>query len=453
MIHENAGGRPWGGAPDDAPLLLLIVTGRQCYREYLLRSISSRYRVHLLLGADPSWEQDYITGWTVLKDTQETIDAEEMSAAARKLAARGRVHGVLSWHEAHILQSAKVAATLGLPGGDPDMVMRCRDKHLTRESLDAAGVPQPRSILVADIGEALDAAEQIGYPVVLKPRALAASLGVVRVDTPEELSAQFAFARDTTVPGAWEYDLVVLVEECVTGPEISVDAAVHRGQVFPMCVARKEVGYPPYFEEVGHVVDAADPLLAEPEILQILQSTHTALGFDDGMTHTELKLTPAGPKIVEVNARLGGDMIPYLGLRASGIDPGLVAAAVACGQQPRVVSYRELVGAVRFFYVEQDDTTIGDVHFDDSGLPEAADLLVPLAAPGDIVSPPPKGSTFGRIAFATAVAKTAAECQDALEAAQRALTLLSSDDPRNTELESQIKVDSTELVAPTASAG
>ncbi|MEP6525730.1 MAG: ATP-grasp domain-containing protein [Nocardioidaceae bacterium] len=322
MIH----GRPSGGAPDDAPLLLLIVTGRQCYREYLLKSISSRYRVHLLLGADPTWEQDYITSWTVLKDMQETIDA----------------------------------------------------------------------------------AEQIGYPVVLKPRALAASLGVVRVDTPEELAAQFAFARDTTVPGAWEYDPVVLVEECLMGPEISVDAAVHRGQVFPMFAARKEVGYPPYFEEVGHVVDAADPLLAEPEILQILQSTHTALGFDDGMTHTELKLTPAGPKIVEVNARLGGDMIPYLGLRTSGIDPGLAAAAVACGQQPRIVADRELVGAVRVFYVEQDDTTIGDVHFDDSGLPEAADLLVPLAAPGDVVSPPPKGSTFGRIAFATAVARECA---------------------------------------------
>ena len=43
-------------------------------------------------------------------------------------------------------------------------------------------------------------------------------------------------------------------------------------------------------------MDAADPLLADPEILQILQRTHTALGFSDGMTHTELKLTPTGPQ-------------------------------------------------------------------------------------------------------------------------------------------------------------
>jgi len=265
-------------------------------------------------------------------------------------------------------------------------------------------------------------ADEIGYPVVLKPRAMAASLGVVRVDTPQQLAARFAFARDTTVPGAWRYD-VVLVEEYLAGPEISVDSAVHGGQVFPMFVARKEVGYPPYFEEVGHVVDAADPLLDDPEIAKVLQDTHAALGFTDGMTHAELKLTAAGPKIIEVNARLGGDLIPYLGLRASGIDPGLAAAAVACGRRPSVAAERKLVGAVRFCYVEQEDTTIAAIDIDEAALPEAVDRVVALAKPGDVVSPPPKGTLWGRVAFATAVAETAAECQHALDAAQAALTV------------------------------
>jgi hypothetical protein len=86
---------------------------------------------------------------------------------------------------------------------------------------------------------------------------------------------------------------------------------------------------------------------------------------------------------VEVNARLGGDLIPYLGLRATGIDPGLAAAAVACGRPPEFTAERRLVGAVRFFYVDHDDTTIEAVRFDDAGLPPAIDLTVPLAAPGD----------------------------------------------------------------------
>jgi biotin carboxylase len=406
------------------PLLVIIGTGGRDYREYLLASIGREYRVHLFVGTEPSWERGYIAGATVL-DMADTVDADNMIAAARQLATNEPVHGVLTWDEARILQAAKVAAALGLPGGDPDMVMRCRDKHLTRQALATAGVPQPRSILVTTVDEALTAAEEIGYPVVLKPRALAASLGVVRVDTPDELVAQFAFAHDTTVPGAWRYEVVVLVEEYVPGPEISVDAAVHDGQVFPMFVARKEIGYPPYFEEIGHVVDAADQLLVDPEIVQIVQDTHAALGFTNGVTHTEVKLTPTGPKIIEVNARLGGDLIPYLGLRATGIDPGLAAAAVACGQTPQLAADRKLVGAVRFFYVEQDDTTIDAIDIDDGGLPEAADRLVALAQTGDVMSPPPKGTLWGRIAFATAVAETAERCQAALDAARAALTVRS----------------------------
>src|SRR5262249_23655739 len=160
--------------------------------------------------------------WTVLSNMGETIDAAEMVTAARAVAAGQPIHGVLTWDEARILQGAKVAAALGLPGGDPEMVMRCRDKHLTRQALDAAGVPQARSVLVTNLDEALAAAGRIGYPVVLKPRALAASLGVVRVDNPDELLARYDFAHDTTVPGAWRYDVVVLVEEYLTGPEISV---------------------------------------------------------------------------------------------------------------------------------------------------------------------------------------------------------------------------------------
>lgn len=415
---------------DDRPLLLMVTTGMRSYREYLMESISTHYRVHLLLGAEPTWEQRYITGWTVLHKLADTIDSAEMCAAARELNARDPVAGVLTWDEARVLQTAEVAADLGLPGGDPQAAMRTRDKHLTREALDRAGVPQARSILVSALDEAIAAADAIGYPVVVKPRAMAASLGAVLVESVEELTAQFAFARDTTIPGAWTYDQNVLIEEYLRGPEISVDSAVHAGEVLPMFVARKQIGYPPYFEEVGHVVDAADPLITHPEFRRILQDTHDALGFTDGITHAEFKLTAAGPKVIEVNGRLGGDMIPYLGLRATGIDPGLAAAAVACGRRPEVTAGRSLIGAVRFCYVENDDTVIGEIRFDDTALPAAADLFVPLASPGDVKSPPPKGCAFGRIAYATAIAETARECEEALDAVQAALTVLPADPGR-----------------------
>jgi biotin carboxylase len=196
---------------------------------------------------------------------------------------------------------------------------------------------------------------------------------------------------------------------------------VHRGTVTPLFVARKAVGYPPYAEEVGHVVDANDPLLTDPALITALRRTHEALGVRDAWTHTEFMLTADGPHLIEVNGRLGGDLIPYLGMLATGVDPGHLAAATACGLEGPARPDRALVAGVRFFYVERDDTTIESIAFDERALPPAVDRAVTDALPGAVVSPPPKGTVWGRVAFATAVAGTPAQCSQALDAASAAL--------------------------------
>jgi hypothetical protein len=213
------------------------------------------------------------------------------------------------------------------------------------------------------------------------------------------------------------------VEECVEGEEISVDSVVRDGEVTALFIGRKVVGYPPYREEIGHYVDANDPLLFDPVLAKALQQTHSALGFADGWTHTEFMLTDSGPQLIEVNGRLGGDMIPYLGMLARGIDPGVVAAATACGLESDVSPTRSRVAGIRFFYVDREDTTIDSVVFDESGLPPSIDRAVPVAMAGAVVSPPPRGTVWGRIAYATAVGDSIGECQAALDAAGDALTV------------------------------
>lgn len=404
--------------PDERPLLLVIATGPQQYREYLLKSIHTRYRIHLLHIAAATWERPYIVGSTVLP----SFAVDVVLAAARAVADTQPVSGVMSWDEARIIPAARVAEEFGLPGSRAEAVWRCRDKHQGRRALADAGVPQPASVLVGDVDEALAAADKLGFPVVLKPRAAAAGYGVVLAGDAEQLRARFAFAREATVPEAPRYEMPVLVEEYVGGPEVSVDSAVYRGRVLPLFLARKETGYAPYFEEVGHYTSHADALLSDPDVLRVLEGAHAALGYTDGWTHAELKLTDSGPKVIEVNGRLGGDLIPYLGMRASGIDPGLVAAAIACGTDPApVVADRALVGGVRFFYPEYAQAVVESVTFEESALPDAVDRAVPLVAAGATVSPPPEGLVSGRVAFATAVAATERECRRALDEAQAAL--------------------------------
>ncbi|MZF84736.1 ATP-grasp domain-containing protein [Streptomyces sp. SID5643] len=404
----------------DKAHLLVITPGLRAYREYLLRSISREYRIHLVTTVPPTWERAHIDDCTVVADL---TDTEELVRAAVHAARKQPFDGVICWDETYIVQSARIAAALGLPG-DPEVIERCRDKHRTRVLLDAGDVPQPRHHLVSGLEEALEAADGIGYPVVLKPRALAGSFGVVKADSPSQLrrTIEFTDASGAMAPELPTYASNILVEEFARGPEISVDCVVHRGAVRPVCLARKELGFAPYFEETGHVVDPADPLWSDGALMDAVTRAHTALGFTDGVTHTEIRLTSDGPKLIEVNARIGGGMIPYLHLLGGGADLGLAAAAVACGRPPGLATAaRRRVCAIRFFYPEREDSVIEDVRFEDAGLPAQIVHCGPLAHQGEVKSPPPRGLMDGRVAYAIAADEDADACRAALEKAGTAL--------------------------------
>ena len=403
--------------------LLVVVSSLSRSREYFFRSVSPHYRLWLLQGGagrtdEVSWELPYLVGHTVV----DTLDADAMTAAVRAIP--GPVAGILSYDEARIAATAVVADRFGLPTSPPEAVLCCRDKWLTRQALAAAGVPQAASVAVASRDEAVAAAGRIGYPVVLKPRNLAASFGVSRADDEAGLLAAYERARAVSLPEAPErFDRDVLVEEFLAGPEISVDAVVVGGRVEPMVVAHKQTGFPPSFEETGHLVDAADPLLADPELLAVLAAAHAAVGYSTGTTHTELRRTAAGFKVIEINGRLGGDMIPLLGLLAGGPDPDVVAAAVACGQPPDTSRGSARVAGIRFYYPDED-VTVGTLELDEQLLPAQVYEAVLLTGPGERVLLPPRGSAWeSRLAHVIAVADTADELRGALEDAAKAIRL------------------------------
>ena len=399
------------------PLLLLVDSSWEDYRDYLLESIAREYRIWLLSSHEPSWELRSVVGSTLV----DTLDAEATLAAARRLAARTRIDGVYCYDEARILVAARVAELLGLPGGEPDVIYRCRDKRATREALSAAGVPQPGSIVARDAAEARAAAARLGFPLVLKPRALAASEGVIRVDSAAELDAAFGFARAKTLPEAPDFNDAVLVEEYVDGLEVSVDALCFRGRVTSVFVARKLLGFEPSFAEVGHLVDGADPLLRDPELTGVVAAALGAVGFRDGWAHVEVKLPAAGgPKVIEINGRQGGDLIPYLGLRATGIDPGLAGAAVACGREPDLRPRRSRVAGIRFCYPRQDGV-VERVAVDRAALPPQVDRVRVLARPGEELLLPPRSHLHARCAYCTAIAASVEECLEALDAAVAAV--------------------------------
>lgn len=400
--------------------VLLIGSGMRPYREYLMKGAGQAYPLWLVDHAPASWQRPYLAGSTVVEllDADRLVpDQPGLVAAAEELARRHRIAGVFTYDEILVMATSHIAERLGVPGFRPDSADRCRNKHRGRMTLAAAGLRQPRFELVHTAAEAARAAETLGYPVVVKPRGMAASIGVGRANSRTELQAAFVVAERLSHSGPPAYEGGALVEELVVGPEISVDGAVSGGDYRPFCLARKQVGFHPYFEETGHVVDGADPLLADRELRAVLVAAHRALGLRDGMTHTELRLTEHGPVVIEVNARLGGDLIPRLGQLATGVDPGRIAADVATGRPPRIEPTGSGSAAIRFVYPPEDCRVV------DATVPEpgAVTGLVEarvMASPGTRLRLPPRAH-LGRYAYLICTADDPAECEARLDAAAK----------------------------------
>jgi hypothetical protein len=132
-----------------------------------------------------------------------------------------------------------------------------------------------------------------------------------------------------------------------------------------------------------------------------------------------VRLTARGPLIIEVNGRLGGDLIPFLGKIATGIDPGDVLVDIATGQRPNIMPSRQTVAGIRFGYPERDCTVCS------IAVPTVAPGLVAAAAmvePGTELRLPP-GGYIARHSFVVCEADEAAACVDMLDAASALVDL------------------------------
>lgn len=267
--------------------------------------------------------------------TWDTHDVDALTAQVARLQPALRFDGVLTSCDYYLPTAAHLAAHLGLPGPAPEAVRSACRKDLTRRALQEAGVPGPRFAVCTDWPATAAAAREIGYPLVIKPVDLCAGMFVRRVDDEAELAAAHRALADFPVNARGQRRAPqVLVEELLTGPEVSVESVSFDGLTHVVGVTDKSVAGAPAFIETGHMFPAAlDPAAAEAAADTARQAI-AALGLDRVVAHTEIKLTPDGPRIVEVNPRPAGNRITELVRRVTGIDLAAVLGDLALGATP-----------------------------------------------------------------------------------------------------------------------
>ena len=296
----------------------------------------------VLLARDPA-RYPYVAADSIDARVVDTASVDAVRTAAGRLGSR--VAGITSSSEYFIGTASEAARGLGLPHPDPDAIRACRNKHTQRLRLAAAGVPGPAFAAARTPAAAVTAAERIGFPVVVKPVAGSGSIGTrLCVSAVEVHDAAVAVLAADPVALALPPQDAVLVEAKVTGAEFSVETL--DDQVIG--VIGKRLGPEPYFVEVGHDFPAPLDRAAHAAVAGTALEALHSLGLGWGAAHVELRNSADGPRLIEVNPRLAGGMIPRMIQEARGIDMIFHVVAKAAGRATAPRPSRSRAAAIRF---------------------------------------------------------------------------------------------------------
>jgi biotin carboxylase len=257
-------------------------------------------------------------------------DNEGIERLARSLMEEGGLGGIMTAGTDFSATAAWVAERLGLPGIPYETALDASDKERMRRRFKAAGVPSPEFVILDEIpSQEAGFSLPFSWPVVVKPVDNMGSRGCRRVDCFGELREALADALKFSRSGR------AIVEEYMEGPEFSVDALVYQGEISICGLADRHIFFPPYFIEMGHTM----PAELEPEkarvLLEVFKAGVRALGIDNGAAKGDIKLTPGGPMIGEIAARLsGGYMSGWTYPYASGVQPTRGAIQICLGKKP-----------------------------------------------------------------------------------------------------------------------
>ncbi|HUO80719.1 MAG TPA: hypothetical protein VMU00_11315 [Steroidobacteraceae bacterium] len=228
---------------------------------------------------------------------------EQRSVAELRAALGGRrIDRVESLWEPLMLLAARLREALGVPGLGVAATVPFRDKEAMKQTLDAAGIRTPRHVAAGSVAACWDAAERIGFPVILKPIAGAGSADTWRCDDADELRA--VLPRIAHVP-------VVSVEEFVDGEEYTFDTVTIDGAVQYYNVAWYRPR--PLIARSNEWISPQVIALREPDAAELAGGVAMgfavlrALGFETGFTHMEWYRKADGEVVFgEIGARPPG---------------------------------------------------------------------------------------------------------------------------------------------------
>lgn len=306
-------------------------------------------------------------------------DAEEALALAREVHARHPIDAVVSFTEMGLETAGLIRDRLGIAGNPLFPVAVTRDKVQMRKLLAERDIPSARYCECHSKADLVTFWKTLRAPLVLKPSKGCGSAGVSFASTEAELDIAWECSASLNL-------FPLIAEEYFDGPEISVETLTKDGVHEVIAITEKRTTGRPHFVETGHQQPARMPDAERRAIEKVVTAFLSTIEHRLGPAHTELRLTPVGPRLIESQTRPGGGFIWQMVLLGIGVDLVKETLAHLAGAPPPVREAGAGAAAIRFF--AHSGKTVARIE----GLDEAAKMpgVVHVdcsATPGDVLGP------------------------------------------------------------------
>jgi cysteine synthase/biotin carboxylase len=409
------------GADAPRPFLVFVEANTTGTGMLALGVAESLGFVPVLLANDPSRYAGLGESRAVVI-TCDTNDPVALRAALFEACPAHRIAGLATTSEFYQATTAALAAEIGVPGPSAEAVRVCRDKGALREVLGTSVVPQPRFAVARDAAGVRGAVEAVGLPCVVKPVDDSGSTRVRRCDTTGEALAQAEDVLRVTVNGRGQPTArAALVEEYLPGPEFSVETFGTPEGLRVLGIVEKWVTGEPGFVEVRHVLPADLPPAEAEAVAATVREALDRAGLTHGPSHTEVKLTPDGPAVVEINPRLAGGMIPELFRLTTGVDLLEAYLRQAAGLDVTLPAAHAGYAGIQFLLAPSAGVLTGVEGVDRASAIEGVARVTVTARTGHRVNPP--RDAYDRLGHVIAVADSRAAVLSVLHRAVAAVDL------------------------------
>jgi biotin carboxylase len=327
----------------------------------------------------------------------ECSNEEDMVDKVIKYNNNQKIDGILTFAEMLLKSVSEIAKAVGISFMTPEVIDRVQNKALQRMRLYEKNIPIPKFVEIKDEVDLVKAAERIGFPSLLKPNFGGGGYGIFEIQNMQELFDRYrehlTKYENIIVEGATS---TFNLEEKMIGANwhnnelladyVSVESIIMEGEIHNITVTDRTKLYKP-FRESGFITPSSLNKEDIEKLYELTTSALKALELNNIMTHTEIKLTEEGPKIIEVNARPGGTT-PFRINTASGgeYDVFYQLAKLSLGENvSKGITFRRFA-ASKITLCPVGEWRIKTVDFTNVNTIESIDLVIPIGREGQKVS-------------------------------------------------------------------